>query len=48
LFPARERTKKGKFLNEAVSSPEMRDWLGKAVGSEAEDLSLNDKWLCPI
>jgi hypothetical protein len=34
--------------NDAVNSPEMRDWLGKAVGSEAEDLSRHDKWLCPI
>jgi len=34
--------------NDAVNSPEMRDRLGKAVGSEAEDLSRHDKWLCPI
>lgn len=32
--------------NDAVNSPEMRDWLGKAVGREAEDLSRHDKWLC--
>ena len=25
FFPARERTKKGEFLNDAVNSPEMRD-----------------------
>jgi hypothetical protein len=24
----------------------MREWLGKVVGSEAEDLSRHDKWLC--
>jgi site-specific DNA-methyltransferase (adenine-specific)/adenine-specific DNA-methyltransferase len=24
----------------------MRDWLGKVVGGEAEDLSRHDKWLC--
>lgn len=24
----------------------MRDWLGKVVGKEAEDLSRHDKWLC--
>ena len=29
-----------------VSSPEIRDWLGKIVGAEAEDLSRHDKWLC--
>ncbi|MBI4556593.1 MAG: site-specific DNA-methyltransferase [Candidatus Hydrogenedentes bacterium] len=32
--------------NDAVNSPEMRDWLGKVVGREAEDLSRHDKWLC--
>ncbi len=32
--------------NDAVNSPEMRTWLGKVVGREAEDLSRHDKWLC--
>jgi len=32
--------------NDAVNSPEMRTWLGKLVGGEAEDLSRHDKWLC--
>lgn len=32
--------------NDNVNSPEMRDWLGRAVGKEAEDLSRHDKWLC--
>jgi len=32
--------------NDAVNSPEMRKWLGKVVGGEAEDLSRHDKWLC--
>ncbi|MDP2994939.1 MAG: hypothetical protein Q8N46_07440 [Anaerolineales bacterium] len=32
--------------NDAVNSPEMRDWLGKIVGGDAEDLSRHDKWLC--
>jgi adenine-specific DNA-methyltransferase len=32
--------------NDAVNSPEMRRWLGRVVGSEAEDLSRHDKWLC--
>jgi site-specific DNA-methyltransferase (adenine-specific)/adenine-specific DNA-methyltransferase len=32
--------------NDAVNSPEMRNWLGKVVGGEAEDLSRHDKWLC--
>jgi len=34
------------IYNDAVNSPEMRDWLGKVVGAEAEDLSRHDKWLC--
>ena len=32
--------------NDAMNSPEMRDWLGKVVGGESEDLSRHDKWLC--
>jgi len=31
--------------NDNVNSPEMRDWLGKVVGKEAEDLNRHDKWL---
>lgn len=36
----------GWIYNDNVNSPEMRDWLGRAVGKEAEDLSRHDKWLC--
>lgn len=36
----------GWVYNDAVNSPEMREWLGRVVGSEAEDLSRHDKWLC--
>jgi adenine-specific DNA-methyltransferase len=32
--------------NDNVNSPVIRQWLGKAVGREAEDLSRHDKWLC--
>lgn len=32
--------------NDAVNSPEIREWLGKVVGKEMEDLSRHDKWLC--
>jgi site-specific DNA-methyltransferase (adenine-specific)/adenine-specific DNA-methyltransferase len=31
--------------NDNVNSPEIRRWLGKVVGAEAEDLSRHDKWL---
>jgi adenine-specific DNA-methyltransferase len=34
------------IYNDAVNSPEMRDWLGNTVKGEAEDLSRHDKWLC--
>jgi site-specific DNA-methyltransferase (adenine-specific)/adenine-specific DNA-methyltransferase len=36
----------GWIYNDNVNSPEMREWLGRAVGREAEDLSRHDKWLC--
>jgi len=29
-----------------VNSPEIRNWLGKVVGGEFDDLSRHDKWLC--
>lgn len=32
--------------NDNVNSPGIREWLGKTVGKEAEDLSRHDKWLC--
>ncbi|MBS0557277.1 MAG: site-specific DNA-methyltransferase [Proteobacteria bacterium] len=36
----------GWVYNDAVNSPQMREWLGKVVGKEAEDLTRHDKWLC--
>jgi adenine-specific DNA-methyltransferase len=30
--------------NDNVNSPEMKEWLGKVAGGEAEDLSRHDKW----
>lgn len=45
-----ERDESGKrtgwIYNDNVNSPEIRDWLNKVVGAEAEDLSRHDKWLC--
>jgi len=32
--------------SDKVDSPEIREWLGKTVGEEMEDLSRHDKWLC--
>lgn len=36
----------GWVYNDNVNSSEMKAWLGKVVGGEAEDLSRHDKWLC--
>jgi adenine-specific DNA-methyltransferase len=45
-----ERDEEGKrsgwIYSDNVNSPEIREWLGKVVGEEAEDLSRHDKWLC--
>ncbi len=32
--------------NDNVNAPQIRKWLEKTVGGEAEDLSRHDKWLC--
>jgi site-specific DNA-methyltransferase (adenine-specific)/adenine-specific DNA-methyltransferase len=34
------------IYNDNVNSPEMREWLGRVVGDELEDLTRHDKWLC--
>ena len=36
----------GWVYNDNVNSPAIRDWMGKAVGDEGEDLVRHDKWLC--
>lgn len=36
----------GWTYNDNNNHPEIKRWLGKAVGKEAEDLSRHDKWLC--
>ena len=45
-----ERDESGKrsgwVYNDNVSSPEIKEWLFRVVGPEAEDLSRHDKWLC--
>lgn len=43
-----EGARTGWIYNDNVNSPEIRSWLGKVVGEEAEDLSRHDKWLCMI
>ena len=36
----------GWIYNDKVNSPKIREWLGKVVGQETEDLTRHDKWLC--
>lgn len=36
----------GWVYNDNVNSPVIREWLGKVVGKEADDLSRHEKWLC--
>ncbi len=36
----------GWAYNDRVNSPMMKEWLGKVVGGEGEDLTRHDKWLC--
>lgn len=34
------------IYNDRVNSPKIREWLGKVVGGESDDLTHHDKWLC--
>ena len=36
----------GWVYNNNVAAPEIKAWLGKVIGKEAEDLSRHDKWFC--
>ncbi|GAA6142321.1 site-specific DNA-methyltransferase [Hydrogenophaga sp. 5NK40-0174] len=36
----------GWVYNDNVNSPEIRKWLGEAVGKEGETLDRHDRWLC--
>jgi len=36
----------GWVYNDNVNDPRIRKWLGEVVGTEGEDLSRHDKWLC--
>lgn len=44
---AKSSNKNKKWVySDSVDDPKILQWLGKAVGDEAEDLSRHDKWLC--
>lgn len=34
------------IYNDNVNSPEIKQWINQVVGSEEEDLTRHDKWLC--
>ena len=36
----------GWVYNDNVNDPKIKKWLGEVVGSEGEDLTRHDKWLC--
>lgn len=36
----------GWIYNDNVNDPHIRKWLGQVVGSEMDDLTRHDKWLC--
>ena len=36
----------GWVYNDNVNDPRIKKWLGEVVGSEGEDLTRHDKWLC--
>ena len=36
----------GWVYNDNVNDPKIKKWLGEVVGTEGEDLSRHDKWLC--
>ena len=45
IDPPYNTGKEGWVYNDNVSSPEIKEWLGKVVGAEIDDLSRHDKWL---
>lgn len=46
LDPPYNTGNEGWVYNDKVNSPKIREWLGKIVGAESEDLTRHDKWLC--
>lgn len=46
IDPPYNTGQEGWVYNDNVNSPEIKSWLGRVVGKEAEDLSRHDKWLC--
>jgi adenine-specific DNA-methyltransferase len=46
IDPPYNTGKEGWIYNDSVKHPKIEKWLGKVVGSEGDDLTRHDKWLC--
>lgn len=46
IDPPYNTGKENWVYNDNVNDPHIRKWLGKVVGSEVDDLTRHDKWLC--
>jgi adenine-specific DNA-methyltransferase len=46
MHPPYNTGNEGWVYNDNVKAPVIKEWLGKTVGKEGEDLTRHDKWLC--
>lgn len=46
IDPPYNTGQEGWVYNDNVNNPVIKDWLGRVVGKEGEDLVRHDKWLC--
>lgn len=46
IDPPYNTGEEGWIYNDSVNDPQIKKWLGEVVGSEGDDLSRHDKWLC--
>lgn len=46
IDPPYNTGEEGWAYNDNVNNPIIKDWIGKTVGKEGDDLTRHDKWLC--
>lgn len=46
IDPPYNTGEEGWIYNDNVNDPKIRKWIGEVVGTEGEDLTRHDKWLC--
>lgn len=46
IDPPYNTGEEGWIYNDNVNDPHIKEWLGKVVGNDSEDMSRHDKWLC--